>query len=121
MSRFLDKTGQRYGRLRVICQSGWYEYGHGRKAGRKPVWLCECDCGNEVEVQGGNLATGNTTSCGCFHSEITRELIEENRDIAKSTHSQFHKHPHQNFKCPLCNPGADVDLFPVASQEPTAQ
>lgn len=34
---------------------------------KKWVWLCKCDCGNETNVQAGNLCSGNTTSCGCLH------------------------------------------------------
>lgn len=28
------------------------------------MWLCKCVCGNEKIVQGGNLVTGHTKSCG---------------------------------------------------------
>lgn len=30
------------------------------------VYLCKCDCGNEVEVLGNSLRSGNTKSCGCI-------------------------------------------------------
>ena len=36
-------------------------------------WICECDCGNIVEVRGQNLKRkdGNqTVSCGCYHRSI---------------------------------------------------
>ncbi len=33
------------------------------------VFLCRCDCGNEVRVFGGNLSRGKTTSCGCARIE----------------------------------------------------
>lgn len=29
-------------------------------------WLCECDCGNFVEVLGASLTSGHTKSCGCL-------------------------------------------------------
>jgi len=29
------------------------------------IWLCRCDCGNELKIRGGNLLTANTRSCGC--------------------------------------------------------
>ena len=30
------------------------------------MWLCRCDCGNEIVVLSGNLLKGNTKSCGCI-------------------------------------------------------
>lgn len=35
----------------------------------KFVWLCKCECENLTEVQGGNLTSGHTRSCGCFSTE----------------------------------------------------
>lgn len=62
MPRFVDKTGERFGKLTVVSLYS--------RASRNPLkqikWLCKCDCGNVVVVQSGNLATGNTKSCGCL-------------------------------------------------------
>ena len=52
-----DITGKRFGKLVAIKQSGV-------RNGRA-LWLCRCDCGNETIVEGTNLRTGNTTTCGC--------------------------------------------------------
>lgn len=30
------------------------------------AWKCRCECGNEVNVERGNLLTGNSRSCGCY-------------------------------------------------------
>lgn len=59
MRRAIDEAGNRYGMLTVIERT----YPRGHRAGA--YWLCECDCGNRVIVFGGNLRSGNTTSCGC--------------------------------------------------------
>ena len=32
-------------------------------------WLCQCDCGKQVEVIQKNLCNGNTRSCGCLSAE----------------------------------------------------
>jgi hypothetical protein len=59
----IDLTGLTFGRLLVV------ERGTGPRA----KWVCRCECGNVVEVQGGNLRSGNTRSCGCLRRErITR-------------------------------------------------
>lgn len=62
MGKKLDLTGQRFGRLVVICKSG-------RNKFRNVMWLCKCDCGNEVTVTGNHLRSWNTTSCGCYNRE----------------------------------------------------
>lgn len=33
------------------------------------LWLCECDCGNEIEVYCSRLMNGGKTSCGCQKEE----------------------------------------------------
>lgn len=33
---------------------------------REWVWLCICDCGNEVNIRISKLNNGTTKSCGCF-------------------------------------------------------
>ncbi len=48
MGRFIDLTGQKFGRLTVIKKVGIDKYG-------KSIWLCKCDCGNEKEVKSDNL------------------------------------------------------------------
>lgn len=53
-------AGQRFGRLTVLGPVG-------RTKGRAIVWLCRCDCGNEIEVVGRSLRSGNTRSCGCLY------------------------------------------------------
>lgn len=58
MSRFKDLTGIRFGKLVAIKPCG--------KKEKKTVWLCKCDCGNEVEIVGTALSSGNAKSCGCI-------------------------------------------------------
>jgi len=59
MGKLKDLTGQRFGRLTVIKRA---ENKYGRA-----TWLCQCDCGNQKEVQSWNLVSGQTKSCGCNH------------------------------------------------------
>lgn len=58
-------TGMRFGRLTVLGKSG------NRAKDRNPLWLCRCDCGNEVEVTKRKLVTGGVSSCGCKQKERT--------------------------------------------------
>lgn len=66
MGKFIDLTGQRFGRLYVLCEVG-------RNNSGKVLWLCRCDCGNEKIIIGGDLRSGRTTSCGCYHQEVVTE------------------------------------------------
>lgn len=60
MSKLIDETGHRYGRLTVIRREGKSSQG-------LATWLCKCDCGKECVVPGAWLRTGNTKSCGCLN------------------------------------------------------
>lgn len=60
MARFIDITGNRYNRLKVLE----------RIEGVQPAtWKCKCDCGNITIVRGTNLKTGAVKSCGCLKHE----------------------------------------------------
>lgn len=51
---------------------------HITKGGFKRVqYLCRCECGNELIVQGANLRNGNTKSCGCLKKDL---LAQRNID-----------------------------------------
>lgn len=69
MGKFIDITGQTFGRLSVIRYAGLNKRG-------EATWECECSCGNlnHVIVPSYDLRTGHTSSCGCLHSEITSKL-----------------------------------------------
>ena len=77
--KVVDITGQKFGRLTALERVG-------TDSTHKAVWKCRCDCGNIVEVPGGNLRSGNTKSCGCLHGEIT---AERNKKIM-TTHGKTH-------------------------------
>lgn len=63
MGKFIDLTDQRFGRLVVLHEAG-------RSKAGKVLWLCQCDCGNTKIVVGGDLRSGKTTSCGCYHQDV---------------------------------------------------
>lgn len=55
-------NGKKFGRLTAICRAAVNSFGGYR-------WLCQCSCGKVVSIDRGNLAGGQSTSCGCFRSE----------------------------------------------------
>ena len=40
----------------------------------KTYWICECSCGNKTSVEGNQMISGKTTSCGCFKKENTHNI-----------------------------------------------
>lgn len=81
MSKIIDMTGKRYGKLTVLYRDGSDSRGTAK-------WRCKCDCGNECVVLGKNLRNGNTQSCGCLQRERTGEAAKHNAlDI---TGQKFH-------------------------------
>ena len=64
---FKDLTGQKFGRLTAIKPIENHTNSNGKSMMTK--WLCRCDCGNECNVQSGNLLSGHTLSCGCYNKE----------------------------------------------------
>jgi hypothetical protein len=59
------QPGERFGRLRIIRQVGVL-----KKRGR--VYLCRCDCGKTIKVQGRHLRSRETQSCGCLYRDSRR-------------------------------------------------
>lgn len=89
-----DLTGRVFGRLTVLEQVEDYVTPKGNRYNR---WLCECSCEehNLIEVNGGSLKSGNTSSCGCLERELTisrqkkfnQYKIIDNVVIGKSSNS----------------------------------
>lgn len=62
-NKFMDLSGQVFGRLTVLSCAGYDAKGHTQK------WNCVCSCGNQTVVSSSALKTGKTRSCGCYSSE----------------------------------------------------
>lgn len=63
MSKMVDLAGERFGSLVAIKTAG-------SSKGRKKLWLCKCDCGNETIISGDCLRRGGALSCGCKKGEL---------------------------------------------------
>ncbi len=63
-----DYTGKKFGRLTVLWRGKTDKFGH-------IFWICKCDCGNIVEVNGDSLIRNHTQSCGCLHREKMHETV----------------------------------------------
>ena len=63
MSKCIDLTGERFGKLTVVKRVENTKQGMAQ-------WMCKCDCGNEIITTGINLRNKHTKSCGCLRIEI---------------------------------------------------
>lgn len=66
--RFDDLTGQRFGKLVAL-------YPTIMRDGSHMYWMCQCDCGNQIEISSTGLKRG-TKSCGCIKTSIGEKNIE---------------------------------------------
>lgn len=84
-------TGQKYGKLTVLQRSS--------PVGEKIRWLCKCDCGCVIEVNGSNLKSGHTTSCGCIHSkgELKISQLLNNLQVKFKKEYIFKNLPNRRF------------------------
>lgn len=60
--------GSKFVRLTVISQAGTDKH-HNR------LFECLCDCGKTKVVNGNDLKTGNTKSCGCFKLDQKKQQL----------------------------------------------
>lgn len=70
-NRFIDITGQRYGRLLVLNLE--------KIKNNIRYWNCLCNCGKNIIVDTASLIRGNTQSCGCLNKE--QVSIAHKKDI----------------------------------------
>lgn len=61
-TKLIDISGSRFSRIFVLARH--------ETINQRTMWLCECDCGSEVVVDGRNLKSGATRSCGCLSLDV---------------------------------------------------
>jgi hypothetical protein len=66
LGKFIDLTGQRFGKLVVLRRVEDYIQPSGKPM---VMWECQCDCMQKKVIAGTSLKSGKTTSCGCYGKE----------------------------------------------------
>ena len=79
MSKKIEMVGKQFGRLKIIKDNGSNNNG-------RATWLCLCDCGENVIVEGKSLRNGNTKSCGCLNREIVASKAKTHGMCGTSTY-----------------------------------
>ncbi len=72
VKRIKDLTGQKFGRLTAVKRLD-------EKDGTRFLWLCRCECGNEVKASVSALTSGQVISCGCVKKETAKRAIKDIR------------------------------------------
>ena len=67
--RYLDITNKKFGKLTALYPT--------KTKNKKMYWMCQCDCGTQIEICGDSLRKGNTMSCGCLKQSQGEYLIEQ--------------------------------------------
>lgn len=91
MPKALDLTGKRFGKLVALSKA--------ESRSGKTYWLCQCDCGNQKEVQTNHLTNGATQSCGCLSSAVNHKgqfVIDLRRRVKVALVEAF------GHKCACC-------------------
>lgn len=89
----LDLTGQRFGKLVALYPI------YSKDRTRHTRWHCRCDCGNECDIDLGNLRQGFSKSCGCTQSTQEEKIIKLLTDINLPFSYQYHfnDYPQKKF------------------------
>ena len=82
-SRGTDLTGRRFGR--------WLVRTPAPARGRRKYWLCQCECGNQKEIRGENLASRQSRSCGCLRCEVSSKLTLTHGHARRSGRSREYR------------------------------
>ena len=68
MSKFIDLTGQKFGKLTVLYRDETFIDSNGR---HRTMWHCQCECGREKSVRRDGLTSGKVKSCGLCSNDLT--------------------------------------------------
>lgn len=104
MGKFVDLTGQRFGKWTVLERVENDKHG-------SPRFLCKCDCGTLKEVLSFTLRNGTSTNCGCYLNEKTDAKIGikyNNWTVLEKAESNKHGNP--KWLC-MCDCGKIRKLY----------
>jgi hypothetical protein len=93
MGRYIDRSGEKFGRLTVLGDTG------NRSKSGSVVWLCRCICGNEARVSGTLLSTGQTRSCGCLFLDVAAKKGRDKKTHGMSGFTEYRTWTGMKHRC----------------------
>lgn len=99
---YKDLTGQKIGKLTVL------NIVENKRNFGSVVWLCQCECGNTIEVRSSMLSEKSINSCGCIKSIGERNI----KNLLDDSHIPYEKEK-SDFECrfPDTNKPAKFDFY----------
>lgn len=104
MSKFIDLTGQQFGKLTVLYRD---ESRVDIKGRRKTMWHCKCECGREKSIRMDALVKGRAKSCGMCNNDLTGQKFGRLTALYKNGKD---KAGHIVWRC-ACDCGNEVDVL----------
>ena len=101
MSKRLDLTGKKFGKLTVIKEV--------ERKGYNRYWQCECDCGTVKNIRQSSLTSGNSKSCGCDRKRKVRDLTGKRFGMLTALKVTSRKNRKAVWKC-KCDCGNYTDV-----------
>lgn len=96
MSKIIDLTGKRFGKLIVIEKGQSIKR---PKGGTRVRWLCKCDCGNFKLINSEHLISNKIISCGCYKKEIMRSKNNINYKHGKAHTRLYNIYNNMKSRC----------------------
>lgn len=93
MKKFIDFTGQRFGRFTVL--------GEGPKRKRSlRSWRALCDCGKEFISPQENIRRGTVRSCGCLRDETAKKrMTSHGHSTDGKTSAEYRAYKNAKSRC----------------------
>lgn len=82
-SQIENLTGQKFGQLQVL-------FYYGRDNSNKPMWTCQCSCGNITNVRAADLKSKKIISCGCWGQKARSQALHL-KALQKKDNPSFYK------------------------------
>lgn len=85
--------GEKFGRLTVISELLSNKF-------NQAMWLCKCDCGNEIETSGNRLIMLQTRSCGCLSKQlIISRFTKHGQSPSTGTSPEYQAWTNMKIRC----------------------
>ena len=93
---YKDLSGETFGRWTVISEAE-PKFEKGNRRIRR--WNCKCDCGTQRAVLESSLKKGISKSCGCYHSDIMRDVGRMGTTHGMSDTRLYRIYKHMRNRC----------------------